>query len=62
MFEKAIRLLRTAGILLVIAGCIFGLIDQWIYAALVWVVLLGVALQLLTLRIKREKRRVKTWN
>lgn len=35
MFEKAIRLLRTAGILLVIAGCIFGLIDQWIYAALV---------------------------
>ena len=27
-FEKAIRLLRTAGILLVIAGCIFGLIDQ----------------------------------
>ena len=37
MFEKAIRLLRTAGILLVIAGCIFGLIDQWIYAALVWV-------------------------
>ena len=28
MFEKAIRLLRTAGILLVIAGCIFGLIDH----------------------------------
>ena len=27
MFEKAIRLLRTAGILLVIAGCIFGLIE-----------------------------------
>ena len=37
MFEKAISLLRTAGILLVIAGCIFGLIDQWIYAELVWV-------------------------
>ena len=37
MFEKAIRLLRTAGLLLVIAGCIFGLIDRWIYAALVWV-------------------------
>ena len=36
MFEKAIHLLRTVGILLVIAGCIFGLIDQWIYAALVW--------------------------
>lgn len=37
MVQKRVRLLLTAGILLVIAGCIFGLISQWIYAALVWV-------------------------
>lgn len=37
MAEKTVRLLLTAGILLMIAGCIFGFISQWIYAALVWV-------------------------
>ena len=36
MAEKTVRLLLTAGIWLMIAGCIFGFISQWIYAALVW--------------------------
>lgn len=36
MVEKTVRLLLTAGILLMISGCIFGFIGQWIYAALVW--------------------------
>ena len=36
MVEKTVRLLLTAGILLMISGCIFGFIGQWIYATLVW--------------------------
>lgn len=34
MLEKTVRLLLTASILLMIAGCIFVFIGQWIYAAL----------------------------
>ena len=36
MLEKAVRLLTTAGFLMMVAGCIFGFVEQWIYAALVW--------------------------
>ena len=55
MFEKAIRLLRTAGILLVIAGCIFGLIDQWIYAALVWVGAFGCCISAFNFKDQKGK-------
>lgn len=55
MFEKAIRLLRTAGILLVIAGCIFGLIDQWIYAALVWVGAFGCCIAAFNFKDQKGK-------
>lgn len=36
MMEKAVRLLVTAGILMLIAGVIFGFLKQWMYAALIW--------------------------
>ena len=45
MVEKTVRLLLTAGILLMIAGCIFGFIGQWIYAALVWAGAFGCILR-----------------
>ena len=35
--EKAIRLLVTAGALMLVAGAIFGFLTQWILAALIWV-------------------------
>lgn len=31
------RLLLAAGVLMLLAGCIFGFARQWVYAALVWV-------------------------
>ena len=55
MSEKAIRLLRMAGILLVIAGCIFGLIDQWIYAALVWTGAFGCCIAAFNFKNQKEK-------
>lgn len=36
MLVKAVRLSTTTGILMMIAGCIFGVVGLWIYAALVW--------------------------
>lgn len=36
MAEKTVYLLAMAGILMAIAGCIFGFIGQWILVALVW--------------------------
>lgn len=33
----SLRLLVAAGVLMLPAGCIFGFVQQWIYAALVWV-------------------------
>ena len=35
--EMAVRLLVAAGILLLIAGVIFGFLRQWVFAALIWV-------------------------
>lgn len=35
--EKAVRLLAIAGFLLLVVGCIFCFVRQWIYAALVWI-------------------------
>lgn len=37
MEEVTVRLLLTAGILMILAGCLFGFINRWIYAAFVWV-------------------------
>lgn len=35
--QMAVSLLITAGVLMLLAGCIFSFMQQWIYAALVWV-------------------------
>ena len=55
MVGKTVRLLLTAGILLVIAGCIFGFISQWIYAALVWVGAFGCCIAGLNFKNQKEK-------
>lgn len=38
-----------------IAGCIFGLISQWIYAALVWVGAFGCCIAALNFKNQKEK-------
>ena len=35
--NSSVRLLVAAGVLMLLSGCIFGFVQQWIYAALVWV-------------------------
>ena len=55
MLEKTVRLLLTAGILLMIAGCIFGFIGQWIYAALVWVGAFGCCIAALNYKNLKKK-------
>lgn len=55
MVEKTVRLLLTAGILLMIAGCIFGFIGQWIYAVLVWVGVFGCCIAALNFKNQKEK-------
>lgn len=34
--QAATRLLIAAGMLMLLAGCMFGFVRQWVYAALVW--------------------------
>ena len=34
--DNAMKLLVCAGALLLIAGTIFGVLGQWLYAALIW--------------------------
>lgn len=34
--QISVRLLMAAAALMQLAGCIFGFVRQWIYAALVW--------------------------
>ena len=34
--EKTAKLLVCAGTLMLVAGAIFGLFSQWLYAALIW--------------------------
>lgn len=35
--NSSVRLLIAAAVLMLLAGCIFGFTQQWIYAALLWV-------------------------
>lgn len=55
MEEKTVRLLLTAGILLVIAGCIFGYMSQWIYAALLWADAFVCCIVALNFKNQKEK-------
>ena len=55
MRGKTVHLLVTAGILMLLAGCIFGLIGQWIYAALIWVGALGYCVAALNFKNHNNK-------
>lgn len=35
--QTTVRLLIAAAVLMLLSGCIFGFLQQWIYAALLWV-------------------------
>ena len=53
--EKAIRLLVAAGILMLIAGAIFGFLGQWLYAALIWAGALGCLAAALNFKKRKDK-------
>lgn len=51
----AVRLLLAAGVLMLVAGCIFGFIQQWLYAVLVWVGAFGCLVAALNLNNRKNK-------
>lgn len=55
MLEMIVRLLITAGFLMLIAGCIFGFIGQWFYAALVWIGAFDCCIAAMNFRNKKDK-------
>ena len=55
IMEKAIRLLVAAGILMLLAGAIFGFLDQWFYAALIWAGALGCLAAALNFKNRKDK-------
>lgn len=55
MLEKAVRLLTTAGFLMMVAGCIFGFTRQWNYAALVWIGALCCCIAALNFKNQKNK-------
>lgn len=56
MLEMIVRLLITAGFLMLIAGCIFGFIGQWFYAALVWIGAFDCCIAAMNFRNKKDKQ------
>ena len=52
----AFRLLVAAGVLMLLAGCIFGFVQQWIYAALVWVGAFGCLVAALNFKNRKDKQ------
>ena len=52
----AFRLLVAAGVLMLLAGCIFGFLQQWIYAALVWVGAFGCLVAALNYKNRKDKQ------
>ena len=53
----AVRLLVAAGVLMLLAGCIFGFTRQWIYAALVWVGAFGCLIAALNFKNRKDKQK-----
>lgn len=53
--EKTVRLLVTAGILMLFAGAIFGFIQQWIFAALVWAGAFGCLVAALNFKNRKDE-------
>ena len=58
MIEKCVRLLLTADILMALAGCLFGITGQWIYAALLWVGAFGCCIAALNFKNQKNKKEV----
>lgn len=56
MLEKAVRLLTTAGFLMMVAGCIFGFTRQWNYAELVWIGALCCCIAALIFKNQKNKK------
>lgn len=54
--QIAVRLLITAGVLMLIAGCIFGFTQMWIYAALVWVGAFGCLVAALNFKKSKDEQ------
>lgn len=56
IMEKTVRLLVTAGILMLLAGAIFGSIQKWIYAALVWIGAFGCLVAALNFKNRKDDK------
>ncbi len=54
--EKAIRLLVTAGALMLAAGAIFGFLTQWILGALIWVGAFGCLMAALNFKNRTNNK------
>lgn len=52
--EKTVRLLAAAGVLMLLAGALFALTRQWVYAALIWAGALGCLAAALNFRNKAK--------
>ena len=52
----SVRLLAAAGALMLLAGCIFGFTQQWLYAALVWVGAFGCLVAALNFKNRKDKQ------
>ena len=50
----SVRLLVTAGVLMLLAGCIFGFMQRWVYAALVWAGAFGCLAAALNFKSRKE--------
>ena len=50
MEQLSVQLLLTAGILLLIAGVIFGILQVWLYTGLLWAGALGCLMAALNFR------------
>ena len=53
--EITMRLLAAAGTLMLIAGAIFGFLDQWLYTALIWAGALGCLAAALNFKNRKDK-------
>lgn len=53
--QVTVRLLIAAGVLMLLAGCIFGFTRQWVCAALVWVGAFGCLVAALNFNHQEEK-------
>ena len=54
--ESCVRLLVAAGVLMLLSGCIFGFVQQWIYAALVWIGAFGCLIAALNFENRKDKQ------